>query len=435
VPRSLLLLLTVAPTAIYGQAAGESHAIEDGAAAVAQTPPAAQAAPPRPNSGSYETRAQQIESARKAKAAVLQPETVSGAEHAFLEVRRRRLIEKFQYGWHGLRPRIGGLVTGGGFAFGPEYRNDEIANGELIFRTSARATLRRFQHYDMELAAPAFAGGHLFADLLAVHRNYPEMQYYGPGPNSQRSGRSNYRLEDTLYQGEFGVRPVRPLRLGVSAGFLEVNVGPGTRKEWVSTERIYSPPQTPGIDRQTDFARGSAFAEIDYRDIPGGPRSGGLYRAQLTYNKDVDLERHTFRRLDAEAQQYIGLFNQRRVIALRGKTSLTYANPGRVVPFYMQPTLGGSDDLRGFRPFRFYGDNMVVYNAEYRFEVFSGLDMAVFADAGKVFQRRAELNFKDLETSWGGGFRFNARNNVFLRIDVGISHEGFQVWFKFGNVF
>jgi hypothetical protein len=31
--------------------------------------------------------------------------------------------------------------------------------------------------------------------------------------------------------------------------------------------------------------------------------------------------------------------------------------------------------------------------------------------------------------------RFNARNAVFLRIDAGFSHEGFQVWFKFGNVF
>ena len=40
-----------------------------------------------------------------------------------------------------------------------------------------------------------------------------------------------------------------------------------------------------------------------------------------------------------------------------------------------------------------------------------------------------------MEGSVGFGLRFNARNNVFLRLDVGFSHEGFQVWVKFGDIF
>jgi hypothetical protein len=31
--------------------------------------------------------------------------------------------------------------------------------------------------------------------------------------------------------------------------------------------------------------------------------------------------------------------------------------------------------------------------------------------------------------------RFNVRNDVFMRIDAGFSHEGYQVWLKFNNVF
>ena len=72
---------------------------------------------------------------------------------------------------------------------------------------------------------------------------------------------------------------------------------------------------------------------------------------------------------------------------------------------------------------------------EYRWEVFSGLDMALFADAGKVFHRCATVRLQNLEKSYGFGFRFNVRNDVFLRIDTGFSREGFQVWFKFNNVF
>jgi outer membrane protein assembly factor BamA len=139
--------------------------------------------------------------------------------------------------------------------------------------------------------------------------------------------------------------------------------------------------------------------------------------------------------LDIELQQYIPFFNARRVIALRGKSELTYKNPGQVMPFYMQPTLGGSNDLRGFRAFRFFDDNLLVFNAEYRYEIFAGLDMAIFADAGKVFHSKSQFNLHDLEGAYGFGFRVNAANAVFLRIDVGFSHEGFRIWFKFNNVF
>jgi outer membrane protein assembly factor BamA len=101
----------------------------------------------------------------------------------------------------------------------------------------------------------------------------------------------------------------------------------------------------------------------------------------------------------------------------------------------MQPTLGGSNDLRGFRPFRFYDDNLIVFNAEYRYEIFAGMDMAIFGDAGKVFHSKKDWNVHDLEAAYGIGMRFNARNTVFMRVDAGFSHEGFQVWVKFNNVF
>jgi outer membrane protein assembly factor BamA len=223
--------------------------------------------------------------------------------------------------------------------------------------------------------------------------------------------------------------------VGGTLGYLQVNVGPGTDPRFVSTEKIFAPASTPGIDRQSDFLRNGLFAQYDYRDNPGGPRKGGNYLFRYTWNSDRALDLHSFRRMDLEVQQYIPFYNLRRVIALRGKSILTYAGSGQRVPFYLQPTLGGSEDLRGFRPFRFYDDNLVALNAEYRWESFSGLDMALFADGGKVFPRRAQWNLKDLEADAGFGFRFNVRNSVFMRIDVGFSHEGFQLWLKFNNVF
>lgn len=385
--------------------------------------------------GAYNSRAEQIEAARKQKAQSLQPELVSPTEESLLNFKENRVLEKLTYGIGGLRGRLGGLVTGSGFALGPEYYRDDLANGKAHFRATAQFSTHQYQLYDVALGLPKLADDLVFVDLRATHRNYPQMQYYGPGPHSQKTGRSNYRLEDTSYRFGTGLRPFLHVRLGVAGGFLQVNVGPGTHKEFVSSERIYTPAQAPGIDRQTDFLQGSVFAAYDSRDNAGGPRSGALYSATFTYNKDVDLHQNTHRRLDLEAQKYFPFFNQRRVIAFRARSELTYANKNQAVPFYLQPRLGGSDDLRGFRPFRFYDDNLMVFNAEYRYEIFAGLDMAVFGDAGKVFHRRADWNDGKLEGAYGIGMRFNARNNVFMRIDTGFSREGFQVWLKFNNVF
>ena len=385
--------------------------------------------------GVYNSRAEEIQAARKRKASQLTPETTSGTERFLVSVKEKRILEKITYGVGGLRPRIGALVTGSGFALGPEYFRDDLANGQVLFRATTQFSMRQYQLYDVELAFPKMAGDHAFLSLQATHRNFPQMGYYGPGPNSLKSGRSNYRLEDTRFGFRGGIRPVRQVRFGATGGFLETNIGRGTDKRFISADRQYSPRLTPGIEVQTDFLQGGVFAEVDYRDNPGGPRSGGFYGAHFTYNKDVDVRRHTHRRLDMEAQQYIPFFNQRRVIALRARSELTWKNANQTVPFYMQPTLGGSQDLRGFRPFRFYDDNLIVANAEYRYEVFAGLDMAVFGDVGKVFHSKREWNLHNLEAAYGIGMRFNARNNVFMRIDAGFSHEGFQVWVKFNNVF
>ena len=101
----------------------------------------------------------------------------------------------------------------------------------------------------------------------------------------------------------------------------------------------------------------------------------------------------------------------------------------------MQPTLGGYDDLRGFRPRRFYDENSFVLNAEYRWEICTGLDMAVFGDAGKVFHRPGDFNLSHLQPSAGFGLRLNNQQSTVMRLDTGFSREGFQVWFVFNKLF
>ena len=393
------------------------------------------AAPPLLAQEAPANRAAEIERARDAKVTVLQPEEVSPVERAMRDFKDRKVMERFTAGYNGLRAKLGGLVTGGGFGFGPEYFREDLLNGTMTLRASAQMSMRGYSKIGFETGLHNLAHNRLTLDFVGSRRDYHGLNYYGPGPNSVPTGRSTYRLEDTSADVLGVFRPQRFVRLGASTGRLWVNVGPGADKKFASAERLYSPAIAPGIDRQTNFMRTSIFAQFDYRDDPLGPKAGGNYVYQITWHNDRGIGGYSFRRADLDFQQYIPFFNKTRRFALRAKGTFIETDAGQRAPFYLQPILGGSDDLRGYRFFRFSDRNMVVYNAEYQWEIFSGLEGAVFADAGKVMPKRSMLAFSDLESDVGFGLRFNARNRTFMRFDVAFSHEGFQVWFKFNDVF
>ena len=381
-----------------------------------------------------ETRTQQLEQQRDAKSAHLQYDQPQKLEKDLFFLEDNQFLDRLTAGYHGWNLRFGGLVQGSGFALGPEYQLHRASWGSDFF-VGAQLSTKLYQKYYSGWNQPHLANNHFSLAFNGVHRNYSEIDYFGPGPRSLKSERTDYRLEDTAVDGAVGVKPFKNLQLGGSAGYLAVNVGPGQSNEYPSSELVFSPAVAPGIDHQTDFLRYGPYIEFDYLDKPEGPASGGLYTFEYTWYRDQKLNLHDFQRMDIEAQQYIPFFNKMRVIALRAKATLTDAQRGQIIPFYMQPIVGGSEDLRGFLPFRFYDNNSMVLNAEYRWHVISMLDMALFADGGKVFPRRGELNFSHLQGDGGIGFRFNYQGRPFIRVDIAGSHEGFQVWLKFNDIF
>ena len=382
-----------------------------------------------------ETRAGQISALRSQKQAQLTREEPSKLERQLLILKEKQVLQRFGKPVSGFFPVFGGIGTGQGLALGVQYLKKNIAEGAVQFRTSVRGSLALSNKYDIELLFPKIADGKIEADLLAVHRDLTQVDFYGLGPESNVEDRTSFRQEDTDFRGGLAYKPFGNwLRLGFSGGYLFMNTGPGQRANTPSTEEFFSPAVVAGLDQQTDFLYGGPILEFDYRDVPGGARSGGYYTARYLYYDDRVLGRHDFRRLDLEAEQYIPFFNKRRVFALRALSQLNFTNGASRVPFYLKPWAGGPYTMRGFRNYRFYGDNTLILNAEYRWEAFSGLDMALFFDAGQVREDR-DFELDELETSAGFGFRFNVRNQTFLRLDFGFSHEGMQIWFRFGDPF
>ena len=135
---------------------------------------------------------------------------------------------------------------------------------------------------------------------------------------------------------------------------------------------------------------------------------------------DRTLNKYDFRQAEFEFQQYIPYFNRTRVIAFRAAATISWRGEDKQVPVFFMPTVGGNDDLRSFARYRYYDSHAVFLSAEHRWYVFRGLDMAVFADAGKVIPRKADLDFSDLELSWGVGFRTRLHDQVIMRTDENV---------------
>jgi hypothetical protein len=381
------------------------------------------------------SRIQQIESARTEKEATLQPEAAPKLQHNI-----RWLQNSFPYrlmtgDLHGFGLAVGGPGPGGGLAIGPQFALRGLRDGKLDIKSAALVSTTRSYLGFLKMSYRDLAGGHLTLNARAAQRSLTEMSYYGPGPDSEKSGRSDFRVDDTTVEVQPVLTFFRYLHIGGDAAYLKVNIGPGHSTRYISAERAYTPEQAVGIDLQTKFWRGGGFLEFDWRDRDWDPTSGGRYSGHYARYLDRDQDRFSFLRLDFDAAQYIPLFNHTRVIALHGATSLTKTNGTQFVPFYLQPTLGGAYSLRGYRSYRFYGNNSVLANAEYRWEISPTASLAAFADAGRVFDRWSQWNLHDAESDVGFGVAFRTETKVVFRIDTAFSHEGVQVWFHANNLF
>jgi outer membrane protein assembly factor BamA len=352
-----------------------------------------------------------------------------------LKFKQKKVLERLTAGYNGIRFQLGSMATGSGFAFGPQFFREDLLKGRMRIDVSAAVSTQAWQKYQASMVAPHLSGDHLFLKIEASRRDYRALEYYGMGIDSSKRCRSTYRLEDTSLQGTLAVKPVRHFRFGGSLGGLWTEINNGVGNDHASTDRLFTDRTAPGLDQQANFLYGSFFGQIDYRDDPAGPKSGGNYVTEYTRFEDRSFGQFSFDRWDVDLQQYVPFLNKSRRFAFRVRMTMTNATGDNRAPFFLQPFIGGSDDLRGFRPYRFTGPNAVVYNAEYRWEIFSGLDGALFFDAGKVMFNKGHLGLSDLEASPGFGFRFNARNRTFIRLDVGFSHEGVGLWLKFNDPF
>jgi hypothetical protein len=364
-----------------------------------------------------ETRAETIRQEQAAKQGTVKPPEMNRAE--------KILYRLGEWGWvadepRGVYPVFDSVYPGGGFAGGLGARKPVGDDGAIS--VMGAYSINSFWRAQTDVSLPTFASNRGRVSLTARYLDAPDVKYYGIGMDTDKDAKTFFSY--TPWGGgarlDFDLSP--HLTVGGGVNYIDIDTGSGATGP--SIDERFSPADTPGLElNQFKYVNSTARAAFDWRSRLGYAGSGGLYRVQFDDFRENDNDQYSYRSLEAEAIQLIPLLRANWVIALRGLTTMTDVENTDAVPYFMLPALGGGKTLRGYPDFRFRDRNRLLMNAELRWTPARFLDMAVFYDTGKVTARKGDINFKDLEDSYGIGMRFIGLKGYAFRVEVAHSRE------------
>jgi hypothetical protein len=372
--------------------------------------------------------------AEKAKAQSLSPVAPPHGEQKF-DRAEEKIVGPF-INPNGPALQLGGLPTGGGFSLGPRYIRRDWIHEHLISDSYLVDSTKKWYKGQSTLDFVGLMANHLQLTAGGAYQNAASMPYYGEGPNSSKDNRSDYRSEFTSahFGGQFHFLDQK-LSASYSVGGLLVNVGPGDLGGWPSTDKIFNAANTPGLEKQSNFITGTASVTANLTTPSFSNPKGLILEAQDTQFWDQSGTNSSFHLLQTQATYYVPFINGMRTLAFRARNETTFYANGQQVPFYLQPTLGGPNDLRGYERYRYYDNDSSLLSGEYKWSVAGSVEMALFGDGGNVYSRPGLIGLRELRGDGGFGVRFKNKQQEIMRFDVGFSPEGVKVWFVFNNAF
>lgn len=395
---------------------------------------------------------------RKAKCGQLASYRPGFLERQLLALEKAERPPLTQLNLFGVYPRVQTIEHHSQLAAGVRAWQPDISRSRLDAHGSAFWSLGGFRFYDLQLGlVPHVPGGfpllstrsddvfelpnvrrgddarHLLYASFA-YRWAPEFLFFGIGPDSRPEDQADYLLEDSIYELVGGYRVLRRLTLGARVGLYHAAAGPGRDEDLPQVEDVFAPSELPGLGREPDFRRYGASLVWDSRDRAGNPHSGAVLALQWLHYGERGGDLAAFSRLAADARLYLTLGHPQRVLALRAYGSRDDPTEGSRVPFYLLSILGDSHTLRSYPSQRFRGEELLLLQAEYRWEASPALELAAFVDSGSVAATRQDT-LGHFHTDGGIGLRLKGHETLLARVDCAWGGEGFRFLVRFSPVF
>jgi hypothetical protein len=297
---------------------------------------------------------------------------------------------------------------------------------------------------------------HLYAQTTSLNKLY----FFGLGPNTTDTARSIFGMTETVVGGNV-VWPIwqklNASLLGEANGrFVDLR---GDPNQAASIDQLYTPATAPGLANQPGFAQFGEAIRIRPSLVSG--------HIQLNYNVAFQeyvaaSSKSSFERLTIDLQHQFPLYkiarsslaneslgpddcppgqtpracsgitrNLEGSFGIRFLMTQSFVPAGNVVPFYFQPTLGGSDingtpALASYQDYRFRAPNNILARASFEHSIYNlPLGVTAMIDEGKVALSRSDLDFTHLRHSYSAGLTLRAGGFpvVYLLFSWG-GHEG-----------
>lgn len=320
----------------------------------------------------------------------------------------------------GFYPAFSSVYPGGRLALGAGYRR--FTGDSAQFDVHALYSLATYKRVEASFRSPGHARGRLEVGGRVGWMDAPRVSYFGLGSNTTRSDWTVFRMRETYAEAAASWRPVRWLQLTGSTGYEGYDEGSGTGPRTTIEDRFTS-ITAPRLGEDPSYARGSMTASLLWLDSPTYSRRGGFLRSTYETRRRVDGD-GTFATARTEVVQHVPFLRETWVLSLRGRSE-AIVGADAAAPYFLLPALGNGHTLRAFQTDRFRDRQSVLLNAEWRWIPSRlALDVALFADAGKVGRTWRDVASGPMTTDYGIGVRFHTPAATALRIEVARGDEG-----------
>lgn len=374
---------------------------------------------------------------------------------------RRENMQAFKIAGKHVNALLSGFEQGAGFGFGIEFTTADSIPG-VEFRAKMLTSTRLYRRFEGEMFFPNLGDEKTKASVWFNYVRRTRDNFFGLGPRTSEDSETNFATEERSYNASLYRDFTDRVQAGIYARVSNIAAYRGEDDNDVPIDTLFS--NNPAVNPVTRFLPGlhtnakvfsyGAFAEINMRNNERGlPKGAYGYARIASFDglKNDFFDDFGWNEIELDGRVYIPLGSDFTSLALRAYTDLKDPKRGSQIPFYEQAYYGGRSHGRGFRNFRFRGNNVLLLAVEPRQTIWKqeedrGLDVIVFGEGGQVWgdNRSATnplvlANDKFASENWrfgiGGGLQYRWNKSLAVRIELGHSNETNMVFFSLSRGF
>jgi hypothetical protein len=265
----------------------------------------------------------------------------------------------------------------------------------------------------------------------------PFGRFFGIGNNTPKSNETDFVGRDFYGNGEMGYYVMPNLRLGVREGWTTTKIQNGILNDLPNTLSVFGTNQ--GVESASNLMNEVALT-YDSRPLQDVSTRGFYSDLYFLFSSTHLGSDNTFTGFGFDVRKLWSFRNERFTTAVRGLLDKRFGND---IPFYLQDSLGGALELRGFPKNRYIDLGKTLFAVEERIRVGTlrslGTDYHIsldpFFEVGEVFHDFSDFNFKRLQPVGGLGIRIKIKPLTLIRVDVGFGREGLALFVTSGYPF